>query len=124
MKKKLQIFVMILALGMFILPTQNLWSQTTTMECCQTKKTDNNSCHDTKKQDSDCSKNHNTQEGCTDNCCTNCNGCHSFFVSVFLAFEKQKPNSLLITDSKADFNYRNPHFSTLLQEIWQPPKIA
>lgn len=124
MRKKIQIFVMILALGTFILPTQNFFAQTSTMECCSPQKPDSNSCHNERKENSDCSKNHQKHEGCKDNCCTNCNGCHSFFVPMFVPLENQKNNSEFNIGSNAGYNYRNPHFSTLLQEIWQPPKIA
>lgn len=124
MRKKLQILMMILILGMLILPTQNLFAQKSISDCCTTEQTDS-SCHDSKqKKDSDCSKNHKSHDGCSDNCCMHCSGCHASFIPSFEPAETVNTVHNFFTDKKSDFNYNSPHFSTGLQEIWQPPKIA
>lgn len=124
MKKRIQIFIMILTLGMFITPTQNLFAKSETMNCCSTEKKDDSSCHDQKESKNDCNKNHSSHDGCGDSCCTSCNGCHTFFIPVIDFSKDQKITNSIFTAKKSDFNYTSPHISTGLQEIWQPPKIA
>lgn len=124
MRRIMPILMMLLTLGLLILPNKNLLAQKSVSDCCNTERTDS-SCHDSKqKKESDCSKNHKSHDGCTDNCCMHCSGCHASFIPSLEPAETVKTVHNFSTDKKSDFNYNSPHFSTGLQEIWQPPKIA
>lgn len=122
MKKRLQILLMIFALGIFVMPKQMLLAQfeASAMACCSTSNSDDN-CHHTSEQENPCK---DSKQPCSTNCCTTCSSCAYGFTPLakpqfFLILE-----ALIAIEKKSEFNYETPHFSTYLKDIWQPPKIA
>ena len=123
MKKKFQIFLMILSLAIFMLPKQNLFAQTSkSMDCCKTEQSEN--CHGKQKEKQDCEHQKSSHSDCSGNCCNNCGSCSAFFVSFVNPDTYIQDKEWFINDHLSDFNYISPFLSTGLQEIWQPPKIG
>ncbi len=121
MLRKLKIFIMIFALGAFIVPNQFLSAQVTEMSCC-TSNDSSKDCCKTKQQDKPC---HDTKEknSCGDQC-TSCASCH--FTAILFYKKTEEPFSSVgrITAEKEDFTYITPEFSGIFHKIWQPPKIG
>ncbi len=119
MKKTLHIFTLILCLGIFLFPKQSFaMSSMKLTECC----TDTDKTKDCCSADAHHTDQH-SKEDCSNSCC---NICHSYASQVF--FSDIKESNILdksfVGYKKAVYNYSQPYFSSLLQEIWQPPKIA
>ncbi len=122
MAKRFQIFLMILALGFFVIPKQVFFAQTTEMSCCtntsekdccnkDTKKDQKKPCHDSKKN------------SCND--CTTCHSCHASFIAFGLnGTTNQSEASTFAFSKKENFNYRAPEIQEAVTKIWQPPKIG
>ena len=124
MKKRFQVLLMILALGVFITPKQILLAQTTQMSCCKSENRDNNRCHNKDQKQEDCSKNQSHHKGCSGNCCTNCGSCNTFVYTVLKPDHQLPLLKQFIQNNHKGFRYSDPFISTSLQEIWQPPKIG
>ncbi|MBS1573070.1 MAG: hypothetical protein JST62_11795 [Bacteroidetes bacterium] len=123
MTKNLQVWILVVCFGLFIIPKQGFMSSKSSMDCCNTivaKSSNNNSEHKTDK----CHKESKNKNHCTGNC-SNCDICH--FASIVFHL----PNSTIITDfsfgtqtKERKFNYTTPEISSVFSKIWQPPKIS
>ena len=110
---------MIICLGLFLVPKENLWSKTSLENCCTSTemsdccKTDENSNHEKSKDG----------KHCNDDCCSTCSVCHTFVENSFTKnnfWEIPTFESI----SKFQFEYADPFIPNSLQEIWQPPKLG
>ena len=124
MSGTLKIFFIVLGLGIFILPKQMIYAQTT-FECCDQKSIKEDCCktEKTKSCHSDLSKNKSEKDNCGDDC-TNCHSCTVHFVMNYLTpeFNSTLKRHFFIQD--LNFEYGNSYFSSDIQNIWQPPKIG
>lgn len=124
MAKLVQIWLLVLCLGLFIIPKQYFIAQNSTESCCAislTQKEDH--CKLEHKKDN-CHKEGKNKNHCTGNC-NNCDICH-FSLAVF-RMPIIHEIDLFITDenSKEETSlYITPEISDIFSKIWQPPKIA
>jgi hypothetical protein len=125
MLKTLKILFIVLGLGIFILPKQMVFAQSP-VEHCDKKMNDAKNCCDTKKS-SDChshtKKDSPKQKDCNHDC-NDCKSCTVQFTVNFLSAEFNSPVEKHFVESKANFDYQTLHFTSTLQNIWQPPKIG
>ena len=122
MAKKFQIFLMILALGFFVIPKQVFFAQTTQMSCCTSKSEKDCCTKDTKKeQEKPC---HDSEK----NSCNDCTTCHSCHAGCIVFGVDNAANQAEISPSifskKEKFNYCTPEIQETVSKIWQPPKIG
>lgn len=117
MKSWIRLFTLVLCLGIFILPKQVFASSAQTEQCCV--KDDSQACCKTEKHHKDSTKDDcQNQSHC-------CNSCHSPNFSFFTKNHSEfSPTSGFLGTPFSNFKYSTPYFSSLLKEIWQPPKIA
>src|SRR6218665_1643553 len=79
MLRKLQLFMMIFCLGIFVFPKQNFNAQVAQSSCCESQTQNSDCC---KKEDASskaCSHDSKKEKDCKDNC-TTCKTCSSGFV--------------------------------------------
>lgn len=124
MSRTLKIFFIVLGLGIFILPKQMIYAQTT-LECCDQKSTKDNCCktEKTKSCHSENSKNKSEKNNCGDDC-TQCHSCTVHFVLNYLSPEISQTANQHLFAKKLNFNYGISYFSSSIQNIWQPPKLG
>lgn len=124
MLKSLKIFLIILGLGVFTLPGQMLSAQdieqccdkpAATENCCTTETTD--ACH---SENSD----KNSQQNNCGNDCAKCHNCVISLVLNFHAAENKLDAAPALIGSAKIYSHKLPFFSSLFQNIWQPPKLA
>jgi hypothetical protein len=124
MSRAFKILFIILGLGVFILPKQTIYAQSSTVccdqkstkeDCCKTEKT--TSCH------SEDSKNKSDKNNCGDHC-KQCHSCTVHFVLNYISPESQTIVKHHSFSQKLSFDYENSYFSSNFQNIWQPPKIG
>ncbi|MBF6609678.1 MAG: hypothetical protein ITF99_00835 [Chryseobacterium sp.] len=123
MAKKLSIFLLILALGLFITPKQMLFAQAESIcciadsdskDCCQSpQETQEKPCHDSGSKEHSC-------EGCLT--CTACH-LHIAFFSVPISGFSTDILRVLPVEKKA-FTYITPEILDVNSKIWHPPKIV
>lgn len=124
MLKSLKIFLIILGLGIFILPTQMLSAQT--IEKCCSAESENKDCCKTETE-KPCHSEQSSKEKGTSSCgneCANCHTCSILLISTSI------PAGIYLTEAPAFshqnvvFSYTIPFFSSKIQNIWQPPKLG
>ena len=116
MKSVFNIFLLIFCLGIFVLPKQEAYAQNfETEECCQSSSEKSDCCNDDDK---------NSENHCTDNCCSACHTCSSCLSFAIAKVEKYSPEFKNNFFKKSNFIYKSPSFSLYLKEIWQPPKLG
>ena len=123
MLKSLKIFLIILGLGVFILPGQLLSAQEIE-QCCEQSTSENCCKNDAKKScHSEKSGKNDHQSGCGKDC-GNCQNCIiSFVLNFYPAVNKMDAVPTIIGSAKI-YPHKFPFFSSLFQNIWQPPKLA
>lgn len=121
--KKFQFIIWIFCLGVFLIPKQNVYAMTLpTNNCCSANSTEESDC--CQPAHNSHSKNKDSQESCTDNCCHNCATCHNIPTIAIIKLTTEYSVSCTEYQSReSNFDYSDPHFSNHLDEIWQPPKI-
>ena len=124
MFRTFKIFLIILGLGIFILPKQVVFAQTTE-QCCDAKSEKDDCCSSekTKPCHSNDSKKDSEKNNCKDDC-TKCHSCVSHFVFNYISPEIFNPAKNHFVAKTVNFGYGITFFSTDFQNIWQPPKIA
>lgn len=115
--KKLQVFLMILFLGIFILPKQMISAQQTEMSCCK---------KESKKED--CCKDHHQKSGnkhqsCDDGCCATCNTC-TFVYNPVLNKDEIFVLSKKILERSSIFSYQEPFISSSLKKFGNRPRLV
>ncbi|MGZ5193165.1 MAG: hypothetical protein ACXWB4_06550 [Kaistella sp.] len=125
MFRTVKIFLIILGLGVFILPTQTLFAQDAEMECCEKKPMKEDCCNteQTEPCHSGDSSEHSDKNGCG-NDCSNCHSCSVNFVLNYDIIEESQPLMDGFFAHQLKFNYEISFFSSSFHNIWQPPKIA
>ena len=126
MKRYLKFIVLILSLGMFLLPKDNLLAKDLVTTCCQSEnksdKHEKETCCSTKDGKHTNSSEHKKQ--CSNDCCTTCVGCSihgNILFSKYLNLDEVLYSSPVYTQNS--FTYITPILSDGLKEIWQPPKL-
>ena len=125
MLRTLKIFLIILGLGAFIIPTQTLSAQDAKMECCE-KKTAKDTCCTTEKTQP-CHSGDASQHSDKNTCGNDCSNCHSCSVNFVLNYdltEEYHPLEEIFFAHQLKFNHEISFFSSSFHNIWQPPKIA
>lgn len=124
MTRTFKIFFIVLGLGIFILPKQVVFAQSS-IECCDENSTKEECCKNQKPTSchSEKSKDNSPQNNCGDDC-TQCHSCTVHFVMNFLSSEAGFSLTPHLFVKKINFNYRSTYFSSEIQNIWQPPKIG
>lgn len=118
--KRLQIILMILALGLFLVPKQ-LLATSSAMDCCTSEQMAKNHCQHTKKDNHHQSGDH---KNCTGSSCTTCGTCTVFSISVLKADFIHLNSIATKIKSGQSFIYKEPALQNGICEIWQPPKIG
>lgn len=124
MLKSLKIFLIILGLGVFILPTQTLSAQI--VEQCCTKKSENNDCCKTKTDDACHSEKPSKDKG-TSGCgndCANCHTCSVPVISTYISTDIFSATPVAFAGEALRFSYEISFFSSQIHSIWQPPKLG
>lgn len=124
MLKSLKIFLIILGLGIFTLPTQMLSAQT--VEQCCGEKSENGNCCKTETEKACHSENSSKEKG-SSNCGNDCANCHTCSVPViasYISAEVFSSSAIVFSDQNLVFSYKIPAFSSKIQNIWQPPKLG
>lgn len=123
MLRTLKIFLIILGLGVFILPTQTLFAQDAKMECCEKKSMKDDCCKSEEKK----SCHGSSEKSEKNNCGNECANCHTCSVNLALNYylsEENQPLQQTFFAHQLKFNYEISFFSSSFHNIWQPPKIA
>jgi hypothetical protein len=124
MSRTFKIFFIVLGLGIFILPKQMIYAQSST-ECCEQNSSKKECCK--KEKTSSCHSTSSKNKSEKNNCGDDCNKCHSCSVHFVMNYLTPEFNSVLkphFSDKKSNPDYSNPYFSFSFQNIWQPPKIS
>jgi hypothetical protein len=123
MAKQVQIWLLVLCLGLFIVPKQYFLPTAGLNSCCSVSVSKKDKCK-TEHEKDDCHKDHNNKNHCTGNC-NNCDICH-FAMTVFhLPKLNDTPSeSFDLQVKKERFSYITPEISDIFSKIWQPPKIG
>ena len=127
MKRYLKFIVLIISLGIFLLPKDNLLAKDLVTTCCNEENSNNThegmSCCSKKDQKSSSSTSTDKNQ-CKDDCCVTCVGCsihaNILFTKYFNVQDYLTPSPL---HKQNTFSYITPLLSDGLKEIWQPPKL-
>lgn len=121
MKRRFEIFLVILSMGVLLLPQQKLWAQNMKMDCCEQMEASSESCHmENESLQSEPINDHDCQQ----HCITDCGFClHTSLSPVNIPVEVETLPTPQIA-GELTFSYLDPYFSSKAQDIWQPPKIA
>ena len=123
MAKQVQIWLLVLCLGLFIIPKQYFVPASGLNSCCSVSVSKNEKCK-TEHQKDDCHKDHDNKNHCTGNC-NNCDICHFAMVAFHLpTVQDGSPITMEIQAKKEKFSYITPEISDIFSKIWQPPKIG
>jgi len=122
---QLKIFLIILGLGVFILPTQTILAQDVEMACCEKNSAQDECCKTEKTAPchSDNSSEKSEKNGCG-NDCSNCHSCSVNFVLNYYHPADDEPLEKAFFAHQLKFDYEISFFSSSFHNIWQPPKIA
>ncbi len=122
MSRFLKLFLMILALGIFILPRQVVMAQPAATACTQQMSddgccnTDTQSVCHTDSQDS-------KKDTCGDHC-SDCGYCPTICFFTYLAPSQSSAQNETFALRALNFGYRRSFITSPDHPIWQPPKIA
>ena len=124
MKRKLELFLIFLSLGVLLLPQQNLSAQIMAFNCCETQSLD--PCHDPMQQkDSGVDSSSSTSDqNCDTHCAQYCGLCLHFGTPLLIS---SNSDTGLRSDRKfksSVFSYLSPFVLKNSTDIWQPPKIG
>jgi hypothetical protein len=122
--KLIQLILIILCLGIFLIPKDNFYTQISQENCCKSESGMDCCKNNHNKQDS--KDNHHKKEqksSCNDDCCSTCLACYTFIETPF-SKSLQLEYSYYKSNKNSQFEYSDPYLSSRLKEIWQPPKIA
>ncbi|OJV45604.1 MAG: hypothetical protein BGO40_13030 [Chryseobacterium sp. 39-10] len=125
MLKTIKIFLLILGLGTFVLPTQTLFAKQIE-NCCAMNSPQENCCGNNKNESCQDQDTHTGKET-SDHCGNNCANCHSCILHLVFnqnSCDELKSSSIIVELKKQNFGHGIPYFSSDFQNIWQPPKIA
>lgn len=124
MLNTLHLILLILGLGIFIVPKQTMYAQNSitcadqsskNMDCCKKEKTAN------------CPSDNSKKKPVKDNCSGDCDQCHSCTVQFVMNYFSPTSTTLIaqhLFPQKSLFEYKNFYFSSISENIWQPPKIG
>lgn len=115
MKSLLQLFSLVLLLGLFIMPKEQLYTENVPAEQCCKKDSQNDCCT---------SKKHKDAKGCKEKCCAACHTCASSLQLAIAPTEFKTRFELAVYHRRSAYTFSNPFFSSHLREIWEPPKIG
>lgn len=117
-----KIFLMIFALGTFIIPKQIFFAENQEMSCCTNDSSEKDCCK--KEKSTPCKDSKTENHSCNGNC-TNCSFCSTSIVFMKVEFEnKIEKKSQNKISYKVENFYLQPSLSDLPKKIWQPPKIS
>lgn len=126
MKRRIQLFMLFLSLGLFLAPKNTLHANTLLLDCCNPKLQTEQSCHENLSHEnhhSDSKQEKTSKESCDSHCCVSCGSCTHSVSSLFkpvLAYSIP----LDFTQTKAKgFSYNSVAKNNDQADIWQPPKI-
>lgn len=125
MFKRLKIFLIILGLGVFILPTQTILAQDVEMACCEKKSAQDECCKT--ENTAPCHSDNSSENSDKKDCGNDCSNCHSCSVNFVLNYDHPANYDALgqvFLAHQLKFNYDISFFSSSFHNIWQPPKIA
>lgn len=124
MGKFVKIFLMIIGLAVFVLPSQMTFAQTA-QKCCELKSTKENCCKSEDKKP--CHPENPSKKSEQNNCANDCAKCHTCSMGAvfhFISPEIYATSTKNTIHKKINFNYEILFFSSSFHNIWQPPKIA
>jgi len=125
MKRRIQLFLIILSLGVLVLPQQNFAAQTFEMDCCESQSTSQDSCHHSEKNaNSTCELPSSSDQDCKTQCAKHCTVCLHAGIPLFKSTVSELEVSNQVTASIAVYSYLQPEFSSASHDIWQPPKLG
>ena len=125
MLRTLKIFLIILGLGVFILPTQTLFAQDPTVKKKKKKSKKDDCCKSEEKKS--CHSDSPSEKSGKNNCgndCSNCHTCSINFVLNYYHSEEYQSLQKTFFVHQLKFIYEISFFSSSFHNIWQPPKIA
>ncbi len=124
MLQLIKVLVLVFVLGIFTLPKQLAFAQTTIEQCCS-EENSNNCCEQSKKNEchSENSEKSSEHEDCGQDC-TNCNVCSASIVLINAVAPADFQIMSRFYSLQKEFFYKSPYFSTQIQNIWQPPKLV
>jgi len=122
--KSLKIFLIVLGLGIFVLPSQTLFAQETE-QCCDASQNQSECC-DTQTS-KPCHDSSGKKKSDKNNCGNDCSNCHSCVVSM--VFTSLSPENVLedmtgFVSNEPVYPSKVQFFTSLFYPIWQPPKLA
>lgn len=123
MKRAVKLILMIFLLGAFIFPNQMIFAQQT--EQCCSKSSDTSGCCDSAKSDSchTSSQKTDSHNSC-DGSCSCAFGCHANFTFSALKYETKLISARFFDQKNAMFGAESSFIFSVIQNIWQPPKIV
>lgn len=121
MRKRVQIILLILTLGILLLPQQKLWAQSMPMDCCIEMSTSSESCpmEPTSQETSS-----NPEHDCQKHCITDCGFCLHTSLTPVETTQVLSVLSLKDREKQIKSIYQDPYLSIRNHDIWQPPKIG
>ncbi len=121
MAKKLNIFLLILALGLLITPKQMVFAQSESV-CCTTDSGSEDCCHPTQEiQEKPCHDSGSKEHSCEG--CLTCTACHLHIALFSVPLSGyQTNNSKILPSEKKAFTHSTPDILDANSNIWHPPK--
>ena len=124
MGKNLQIVIMVMTLGIFLMPTSVFahidFSHQSEKSCCS---------NITEHSSSDCCKNHKNQDTKTKDCDGTCGNlsCHcpsTTSLPINYSAVSEETNTVVIVAFKSLWNYAKQQPKPIYFQIWSPPKLG
>ena len=124
MAKKLQIVIMVITLGIFLMPTGVFahinFSHQSEENCCSDS---------TEKTSSDCCKNHKNQDNKKKYCDGTCGNisCHcppTTTLPINYSIISEETNIVVFVTFKNLWNYSKQQPKSIYFQIWSPPKLS
>lgn len=124
MAKKLQIVIMVITLGIFLVPANVFahvnFSHQSGKSCCS---------NSTESTSSECCKSHKDQDNKTKGCDVTCGNlsCHcpsTTIMSVNHPAISEETNTIVIFGFKSLWNYAKQQPKPIYFQIWSPPKLG
>lgn len=124
MLRSIKVLVLVFVLGVFALPKQLVFAQTTIEKCC--KEESSTGCCEQPKKD-DCHTESSNKSSQHEDCGNDCSNCKTCSVNIMLLSAVPPADFQILAKlhtTREDFSYKSPFFTTQIQNIWQPPKLV
>ncbi|WP_419869137.1 hypothetical protein [Chryseobacterium sp. CT-SW4] len=123
--KAFKFLTILLCLGLFLIPKDMLYAQSSKEDCCKMSHTEKMDCCKNHKTSTQGHGDHdNKNSSCNDDCCSSCIICYTFIEIPSLNSTLSSLPPVYNLGKNPVFKYADPYISDSLEEIWQPPKIG